>query len=243
LIQIGELIFATKAAAIEHFRAMLYRYGRDDLVNESDTRELLWLLDHRPTAEQKRGAGVIGFAIADAPYGQRGFRIIRSDWSSTDFSYRKCIAAPPTALAMVLKALRKEVEDDILTAKRTYFERNGDEAGRVPCLLTGALITIDQADADHAPPYTFDVLARTFLSARQIEADVGMITPPADNQFGRTLVDRALAADWREFHHLNADVRIVAKVQHRTMSQENRRKVANRQLVLSPGEETEGGVG
>jgi hypothetical protein len=234
-IQIGELVFATKAEAIEHFRQMLYRYELGDAINEADARELLWLLERHPSSEQKRGVGVLGFVVSQAPYNSRGFKIIRTDWTDTDFSYRKCIAAPPTALQAVIRALRIEVQQDILQAKRIYFEQNGDELRRVPCKKTGTLVTIDEADADHAPPFSFDVLAKTFLSARGIIPDWNILTPPADNQFGRQLVDRALADDWREYHHHHADMRIVAKAKHRTMSQANRPRSENRQLLLPSG--------
>jgi hypothetical protein len=115
--QIGELIFASKAEATEHFRQILYSYELGDVVNKADTRELLWLLE-RPTAEQKRGVGILGFVVTRAPYNSRGFKILRTDWTDTDFSYRKCIAAPPTALQAVIRALRIEVQQDILRAKR-----------------------------------------------------------------------------------------------------------------------------
>ena len=231
-IQIGKPTFESKAEATEHFRKMLYRYELGNPVNDQDARELLWLLERHPTYKQKRGAGVLGFTIQEAPYGARGFGIVRTDWTTTDFSYRKCIADPPTILAQVIRALRKEVEDDVLRAKREYFELNGDSHGRVPCKLAGTPVTIDEADADHAPPHTFDVLARLFLSARKIIPHEAMLTPPADNQFGRLLVDRELAADWREFHHGQADLRIVAKQTHRTLSQEHRARPENRQLIL-----------
>ena len=232
-IQIGELIFASKAEATEHFRQILYSYELGDVVNEADARELSWLLERHPTFEQKCGVGILSFVITQAPYNSRGFKILRTDWTDTDFSYRKCINTPPRALQAVIKALRIEVQQDILQAKRHYFELNGDALGRVPCKETGTLVTIDEADADHAPPFSFDVLAKTFLSARKIIPSEAMLTPPADNQFGRQLIDRTLAADWREYHHGHADMRIVAKVKHRTMSQANRPKLANRQLILS----------
>ena len=143
---------------------MLYRYELGDIVNKADARELFWLLKQHPTFEQKRGVGVLGFVVTQAPYNSRGFKILRTDWSDTDFSYRKCINAPPTALQAVIRAVRVEVQQDILQAKRHYFELNGDELGRAPCKETGALVTIDEADADHAPRFSFDVLAKTRLA-------------------------------------------------------------------------------
>jgi hypothetical protein len=53
-----------------------------------------------------------------------------------------------------------------------------------------------------------------------------------------TAPDRELAADWRDYHHRHADMRIVAKAKHRTMSQANRPRLKNRQLVLSADNNT-----
>jgi hypothetical protein len=66
-----------------------------------------------------------------------------------------------------------------------------------------------------------------------------MVTGPADNQRGRTLVDRKLADVWRGFHHALSHVRIIAKTKHLTMSQENRAKADDRQLVLKIDQESE----
>jgi hypothetical protein len=235
-IRVGDLNFPSKDRAFDYFKNMLHRYRLGDVVDDFDFQELLPLLEQHPTYEQKRGVGVTKFRIIKAPYNSRGFLIVRSDGSTTDFSYRKCIGAPAQPLRKVIAALRTEVQDDILQAKRHYFAAHSDALGRVPCALTGTLVTVDQADADHAPPYTFHVLATTFLDARKIVPSETILTPPADNQFGRTLLDRDLAAAWRDFHHRHADIRIVAKTEHRTMSQRNRARAANRQLTLRQGE-------
>jgi hypothetical protein len=237
-VEIGELSFDTATAAIEHFSKMLNRYGPDDTISDEDTRELLWLLDRHPEAAQKRGCGVLCFVIEELPSGVRRFRIFRKDWTFTDFSFRKCIAKPPAPLSKISATLRIEVRDDVLDAKRRYFEEHGDKYGRVPCSVTGKLVTIDEADADHAPPYTFHVLVTTFLGARDLHTDAIRLEPLADNQYGRRLQDRELAAAWRKYHHQHADIRIVSKAEHRTRSQQNKRRAANRQLVL-PHQPTE----
>lgn len=230
--QIGELLFSSKAAALAHFQRMLHRYEPGDMVGDADARWLLWLLERHPNFEHKRGNGIAGFSVTSAPYNTRGFLIIRTDGSSTDFSYRKCIDGAPMLLSAVVAALRAEVQEDVLQAKRHFFDVHGDAAGRVPCQLTGNPVAIDEAHADHAPPYTFAVLAATFLNARKLFADEALLTPPADNQFGRLLRDRGLAADWREFHHKHADLRIVCKDAHASRSGLDRPRPENRQLVL-----------
>ena len=232
-MKIGELTFSSKASALAHFQRMLRRYELGDVVDDSDARQLQWLLELHPDFEQKRGVGVAGFAVTAAPYDRRRFLIRRTDGSTTDFSFRKCLGAP-TPFDMVVAALRAEVQEDILQAKRSYFDTHGDAAGRVPCVLTGKLISISEAHADHAPPFIFLVLAKAFIGARKLAADESLITSPQDNQVGRLLRDRTLAADWRAFHHKNADLRIVCKREHAARSQLDRPRSENRQLVLPP---------
>jgi uncharacterized protein DUF3223 len=227
--QIGELSFATIAEALEYFGAMLNRYELGDFVDDADTRALLALAERHPNYEQKRGVGILGFMVERAGYNARGFHIIRTDGTSTDFSYRKCLETR-TPTALFIGALRTEVQDDILEAKRQYFADHADAEGR-SCRLTGARTTIDESHADHAPPYTFQILADTFLAAREIVPDIALLTPPADNQLGRRLLDRELAADWRVYHHWWADIRVVAKSAH-SARPEDRPQPKNRQLIL-----------
>jgi hypothetical protein len=244
-IQVGELTFATKAAAEAHFQEILYRYDLSDsfnlangntIINEGDTRELYWLLERHPDYEQKRGVGIVRFSVGRASFNNRHFLVHRSDGTWTDLSYKKCLNGAPSNKTRVEQALRKEVEADILRAKLKYFVEHGDALGRVPCAKTNELVTVNEAHADHAPPYTFKVLTETFLTALRvilnIDPNEAMVTGPADNQHGRTLADRKLADAWRAFHHALAHVRIIAKTKHLTMSQENRAKADDRQLIL-----------
>jgi hypothetical protein len=237
-IEIGELSFDTATAAIEHFSKMLNRYGHNDPIRGEDARELHWLLARHPDAKQKIGPGVFMFAVEELSSGKRRFRIMRKDWTITDFSFRKCISRPPAPLSKISATLRIEVREDVLGAKRKYFEDHGDDAGRVPCSVTGKLVTIDEADADHAPPYTFHVLVTTFLGALDLRVDAVRLEPLEDDQHGRRLLDRDLAARWRKFHHQHADIRVVCKSEHRARSQQSKRRAANRQLIL-PHQPTE----
>jgi Protein of unknown function (DUF3223) len=138
MITVGTLSFATKAAAVQHFREMLYRYAIGDGVGEHDAAELRALLERHPTYEQKRGPGIAGFAVTSAP----------------------------------------------------------------------------------------------FVLARRIEPDGNLLTPPADNQFGRSLRDRELATDWRAFHHELAHLRIVAADENVRRAKMALPRAIDRQLVL-----------
>jgi Protein of unknown function (DUF3223) len=152
---------------------------------------------------------VLGLHISrqeNPPYNSRGFHIHRVDGTRTDFSYLTCVNGRPSPVAEVISAMRAEVAEDIWQTKLSYFAEHADDDDKVPCAEAGRLITLAEAHADHAEPFRFAVLATTFLEARGIVPDLDLIK---EVNFQRRFRDRALALDWRAFHHKLARIRIV----------------------------------
>jgi hypothetical protein len=233
LTTIGSLRFTKKAEATEWFRRILHRHPAYEPIPEPDAAHLGWLFERHPKFVSKCGAGVSHFYVHITPFDTRGFALARVDGSTTDFSFLKCIhAKEPEPLAQVLQAMRREVGDDIARAKHTYFEIHGDVDGRVPCAITGELIGIEDAHADHAPPRTFTTLAIAFLKGRKISDMRSMLAPSEDNQFGPKLADRVFAAEWKAYHQELAVVRVVAKHINIARADDSKVKRADRQLVL-----------
>jgi hypothetical protein len=222
---------ATKVAIKAFFGAMLKRHEIGDKISGPDENHLLRLIQQHPDYAIKIGCGIVGFTVVPSLFGSKCFAVVRADGTTCDFSYRECVS-PSTAHAEVLAAMRHEVADDIQAAKVRYFDEHGDEFGRINCRLTGELINISQAHADHAPPRTFNELAVGYLEAREIVADKSLLTPPEDNQFGRRLRIPAMAKDWRRFHHKQAYVRLVSAAANLARSQEGRPRAEDRQLIL-----------
>lgn len=211
-VQVGALAFPTKQSAEEYFREILYRYEFGQLLDEPDTTAVAWLLERHPELPLKVGVGIQAFSVRSAIYGSRCFELIRIDGTRTDFSFKSCVdGKAPSPVAQVLTALRAEVASDILDKKREWFVQNADSEGRVACAISAVLVSFDESHADHAPPRSFGTLAIAFLAARQIEPTLGLVTPPADNQYQPTLADRALASDWVAYHHRLAVIRVVAR--------------------------------
>ena len=118
--------------------------------------------------DEKRGAGVDGFEIRLNLFNTWGFGIIRVDGTRTDFSYLTCIDGhAPTPLQQVLEAMRREVQYDILEAKRAYFQQHANAEGRIQCPVIGRMITIEESHADHACPRTFGTLAVAFFKGQR----------------------------------------------------------------------------
>lgn len=232
-MKIGALEFHSKGAAIEHFKAMLYRHPLGQAVPEPDATELSWLLGRHHDYEQKQGVGIACFMPHKTPvWGTVGFKIVRVDGSETDFSYRTCLDGQKTPLASVVGAMRQEVSEDIRRAKREWFAAHRDADYFVPCALTGRRVGWEEAHADHAPPFPFRTLAVAFIKARGIEPSWEMLQPAADNQYVPLLADRVLAEEWKAYHHELAVIRIVAKGANLSRSHESRVKKRDRQLQL-----------
>jgi hypothetical protein len=231
-IQLGDLQFATQTAALNHCSDVLNRYPLGARVTEDDTALLLLLLERHPDREQKTGVGVSYFAVRAAELRGRCFWIHRTDGTATDFSFKQCIA-PPGLNSCLHKVLRHEVDEDIKLAKQRFFAEHGDELGRVACKETDELITLEDADADHAPPLSHCVLAETFLRATRILTGVELkeesLAPLEDQQFGRQLADRRLAEQWRRYHH---ELAFVTPEVNSASAPLARPRASDRQLIL-----------
>jgi Protein of unknown function (DUF3223) len=231
-IEIGSLCFATKSAAVKHFQNILYRHAIGVPIPEPDATELGWLLERHHEYKQKLGAGIDYFITENAVYGTRGFRIIRIDKSSTDFSYLKCIdGKAPTPLSEALRAMRAEVAGDILQKKRDWFGDHAAADGTVLCAISNMPISLDEAHADHAPPRSFGTLAIAFLEARGIDP-AALVTPSTDNQYEPRIKDPELAEAWRAYHHQLAVIRVVAKSANLARAHQGRVREKDKQLRL-----------
>jgi hypothetical protein len=215
----------------EHFGRILHRYPIGSEIPEPDATDLRWLIERHPETAQKIGAGVARFTVQEnPPYNTRGFWIERVDGTRIDFSYLACVNGRPPALGEVAAAMRDEVADDIWRAKRTYFDEHAVD-GKVPCAETGKPISIEEAHADHAEPYRFNTLATTFLAARGIVPDAGLIETSPDDMRQR-FKDRRLARDWIAYHHKLACIRIVDARVNMADGHKSEVKLGNRQLDL-----------
>jgi hypothetical protein len=232
-LQIGGLYFPTRKAASEHFREILWGRPRYARLTEPDHTHLRWLVERHHEYVQKAGAGIDYFIIVDTVYSAVGFNIVRIDGSTVDFSYITALdGQAPSAMRETLAALRWEVTDDILRAKADYFRQHANADGTVACAITGQRITWKQSHADHAPPFFFRTLADTFLTARNITLTPDLLKPSADHQIMQRLADRALAEDWRAFHHKLANIRVVKAYENTARAGQARVREKDRQLQL-----------
>ena len=197
--------FRTKGARDAYYKAMLGRYLPGDRVSASDEAELRDLLALHPKAGEKIGVGVACFDVRRSGKGSNCFWIIREDGSETDFSYLKCLKGEPPIKAKVSAAFRDAVAQDVYAVRAALFA----ERDRVPCALTGQLLSVDEGHMDHQPPMTFDAIVAFFLAQESMtHSDVAII----DGGDGRTAVELAnpeLAQRFRDYHNSVAKLAFV----------------------------------
>lgn len=152
VITVGTVVFPSQKAALEFIRAVRDEYEdgeRIDATHQAFLHELLLL--HSEAAE-KIGSGIEYFTVAtEQEFGRtRHFVVVRTDGSSTDFSFNNCVkGANPRADR--LQALRVAVAEQITEFKNEAF------SGRtsVSCAVRGVPTQFRDADVDHTPPSTF----------------------------------------------------------------------------------------
>lgn len=95
-VAVGPRQYPTKKAALDEIKAMLAKYPDNDpdatpkgsrIVDDPDDEAFLRdLAPMHPDAEEKIGDGIDHFEVRVYDYGTRGFCIVRTDGTDTDFS-------------------------------------------------------------------------------------------------------------------------------------------------------------
>lgn len=238
-VAIGARSFPTQSRALEHFKALLHRYGDGQRVsNPDDHADLVALIERfdpvlEAVGEPTKGAGQIAHferrLNTGIGWSTSGFWVVRQDGTETDFSYIDAVKGKPKGRSQdFCNACRQAVALDLVLAKKQAFAQYGDDHGRVECELTGKMVTLDEAHLDHAWPY-FSHMVSGFRAARGWSRDIpdGVVSAPADGQTTATLLDSAVADAFRAFHHDQAVLRILSREANlQTASSARRPKVA-----------------
>lgn len=209
-VEIATRTFENQSKATDFFKGMLNRYSAGDQVTDDDSLDLAALLERHDEYAQKVGCGVDHFEVMATEHGTNCFRIVRTDGSGTDFSYRHCITQrPPTRKQDVSQAFRRAVQLDLYTARDRFFAQHRGADGRVTCAVTGERIGRDESHMDHRPPMTFEVIVTTFLEGRGMSLEEVPISRGRDEQVSPEVTDAGLIEAFRSYHTRVAKLDIV----------------------------------
>lgn len=210
-VTVGRLQFSTKAAAESHFRDVIRRYPIGATISADDTPDIAALLDLHPGRANKVGCGVAGFSVTTDTWAHPCLVVIRTDRSSTDFSYREALSPTPP-IRKFKGALRRAIVPDLLAARDVFMARNGE---RVPCAVSGVMLHLRGRDndvhIDHRSPNTFDTICAAFIAEQKLADFAPLLAPHRDNDMADKLADPALAIAFRRLHWSLAELDFVTR--------------------------------
>lgn len=212
-VKIGEREFESKRAAIEYIRALVNSQPvHMDIGSDTAAFQVFAaILAMHPEAAEKIGDGVASFAVMFDDAGNRMLTVNRTDGTSTDFSWNKCINGRPMPLkSQFAAAARMAVRPDIVSYRSKYVEKYGDASDNVPCEQTGRWCHISECHVDHHPT-TFQQIVNRFLAEEAVELSPELFSPIADNRLGIRFVDLNVAGRFRVYHAKHAKLMVVWK--------------------------------
>ena len=213
-LQFAGVTFDTKIAVEKHVRWILSQYGRMQALRGPDVDFVMDLLTKHPNSSVITGCGIKRICVQwlDNAGEQRRFVVVRTDSSIRDFTWRHAIY-PRSALDNVRRVCRSLVREQILAFRDKAF--SSDIV--LTCPVSGSSIRRDSCDVEHVKPDTFVALVDGWLvSIGLAEDDIDIIPSPDYNTPDR-FQDDALNENWREYHRLNARLRVVHPIANRSL--------------------------
>jgi hypothetical protein len=205
-ITVGDRTFNTLKDATEFVRQMLNGLPQAVALTEPHDSFLRDLIFMHPRAGTKIRAEISHFSIGADSYKGRCFFLHRSDGTSTDFSYLKCLSGEKLD-DLVFGALRTATMDQIQEFRQSQFDR----ATLIVCPFTGSPLDIDNCHVDHAPPQTFYKLVHKWLAENDLTLAEISISQGEDNKMYREITNPAQRESWCSFHLANATLRLTSK--------------------------------
>lgn len=203
---LGEDSFTSKAAARRHAKELLRTLPVGTVLTGRAFLFVSALLLRHPKSAQKIGAGIAAISIHAGLHGSPGFLLRRTDGTTTDFSYMKCLGVK-TDRHDVLYALRVSIDDQIQQVRAEALD------GRTEflCPIDKVMTPVSQAHVHHVHPETFHFLVEAFLRQENLELLAVPLAGGGDGEMGKRLADPAFAQRWRDFHRANAKLLVVSK--------------------------------
>jgi hypothetical protein len=207
-IKIGDIEFATKKDALTHYKTILNTYDFGEQLTKNDFNDIMNLLETHPRVKEKIGAGIENVRIAKVQYNTKSFELVRTDGSTEFFSYTKRINAPKTNFTKFREACRQAIQDDLRNVKLEYFKKHSKK-GQVKCQESKELAKYEELNVDHRQPNTFSVIVDRFIELNKI--DIERIEYVKIDGGPNELKDDSLKQEFRKYHKVKANLRIVKK--------------------------------
>lgn len=216
---LADKTFQTKAELERFIRGILFEYNNGRQVGSHDWPYVYAILERHPNRVVIEDCGIKRFLVQwlDNAGIQRRFIAIRNDDSRRDFTWRHVIRER-TQMQRVHRVCRWLVRDQIDAFRRKAFA--SDIA--LACPISGERITRESSHVDHIAPNTFQALVDGWLLSNGMTSDDLEVVPSREYQEPDRFSDDFIAENWREYHRINAKLRVIDAWTHRRLP----RKVA-----------------
>lgn len=199
--------YKTKKSAKIKIKSIIDRYSPNSILVGDDFRTISDLIKYHPDSRKKIGPGINGIVVLNVPpyYNSKGFSIIRTDGSQTDFSYNKCLGVSVASKTKFSRAARTAIGQTMIEFKRNIFSGNKT----LVCPMTGKQITPGTCHIDHAPPYYFSKIVDMFLLQNRIDVDLVKYKKRGDGSVVIKFDSDDLGEAFIHFHNKLATLRAV----------------------------------
>ena len=214
-IDIGNEHFDTKGKAKARCREILDAYVGRDILPGADWDFVLALFENHPHFAEKQGTGVTGFrVVTEGPTigknASRHFEVVRSDGTTTDFSYEKCIDGV-SKRADCLEAMRAAVADQLWATR----------------VMAGG---VDPDRHAHHAGITFNELASLWMKQEGLTFETVAVQRPADG-IGKEMAYTDQMLSWYAFHQEHAELVAMDADTHRHLPKGPRNIAVQKELV------------
>lgn len=200
--RLGGLWFSSHAAIAQHCRKIIDEspgLSFIERVNDKHTPFLLDLIHRHPNFEEKWGAGVDHFVVHP---GRKGLAFMRTNGLQEIFSFLKCATGRDfTPIALFTQACRWAIRDSIVEFRDAQFPFG---TPRIPCAISGELVTLDDCHIDHADPPFRDIV-KSYCAENDWEA-MELV-----DGMGKKFAEDEDADRFRAFHDLRAKLQVTTK--------------------------------
>jgi hypothetical protein len=209
--------FATKKALTERVRSILHNVRGE--VRGQDFALLAALVSWHPTPHAKRVDEISELRITPLSGGAGRLDVVRSDGTTCDVSYKKCIdnfTGLDTKPLSIKQAMRWAIQDQV----EAFRSSQPPEIAYMPGM-----------EVDHKYPWTFSRLVADFCAAEGIRIrDIELIGQPG----WASELDEPLATRWREYHRQHAKLRLLPKELNSRYVNRNPEKIGRTQEEPRP---------
>jgi len=202
-ITVGIKEFKTKKALTEYVRAVRDKYKIGEKIKGEDRLFLISLLERHKWAGQKIGCGIDYFYTEYTEWRTKGFRLVRTDGTDTDFSFLCCITPNQSDKKDFIKACRQAIKEQILEVKNNY------SAGIKACDKCGCAISYSTCEVDHYPIMFKDIVKEFLERFPNIELDKVTCCDDWDGVSGVVITDEYIIKEWQKEHRNEATYRFL----------------------------------